>query len=79
MTQAQADLNYRDAIIAKMNLEHALDISDAEIERTLSQTVAPEFCINTAKRLRAKGLLMLGNKCPDCCDNPECCPGHADK
>lgn len=48
-----------DALIGKMQAEHAIDTSDAEIERTLSQTVAPDFCIKWAKQFRDEGVLKL--------------------
>lgn len=45
-------------VLACMNAEDAVDFSDAEIERTLSRTVAPVYCIAVAKEARDRGLSL---------------------
>lgn len=48
---------YAAAISARMIAEHAADLSDAEIERTLRDCVMPTRLIALAKELRDAGLL----------------------
>jgi hypothetical protein len=59
------------AIVGRMTVEHAADLSDAEIERTLAACVGGSRLIRLAKELRDEGLLSCR-----CDPQPQmaCCP-----
>lgn len=65
---ARHDATLAPLIQGRMAAEHARDLSDGEIERTLRGCVSPTRLIATAKRLRDAGLLAEPRNDSDTCE-----------
>lgn len=64
VTLAQGYARWRDAIIGRMIVEHASDLSDAEIARTLGPCVCGPRLIAVAKAMRECGTLAASDVTP---------------